>query len=116
MNPGTPTIEKASSTTVVTGGSFPYDGSPHPATVAVTGAGGLNLTPTPIYSGSCIAAPTTVAQGTSCTASYTYPGDDNHTTSTDSATVTITKAPVKVVVGERQSHVRRDIKDSEPDR
>ena len=115
MNPGTLTIEKASSTTVVTGGSFPYDGSAHSATVSVTGAG-LNLTPTPIYSGSCIAAPTTVAQGTSCTASYTYPGDDNHTTSTDSATVTITKAPVKVVVGERQSPVRRDIKDSEPDR
>ena len=78
-------IDKATSTTVVTGGTFTYDGNPHPATVSVTGAGGLNLTPAPSYSGGCSAAPVYVNQTTPtpCTASYTYVGDDNHTSSSD---------------------------------
>jgi hypothetical protein len=45
-------IGKASSTTVVTvtGAPFTYTGSAQtPATVSVTGAGGLNLTPTADY-------------------------------------------------------------------
>src|SRR5205809_313512 len=90
--PGSLTIGQASSTTTVTGGSFVYDGSAHAATVSVTGAGGLSLTPAPGYSGSCSTAPTRQGQGTSCTASYTYAGDANHTGSNGSATVTITQA------------------------
>src|SRR5439155_791304 len=93
------TIAKAASTTTVTGGSFPYDGTAHPATVVVTGAGGLNLTPSPSYSGSCSAAPVTVAQGASCTASYSFAGNANHNASSGSAAITITQAPVKVLVG-----------------
>ena len=87
-------IDKAISTTVVTGGTFTYDGNPHPATVSVTGAGGLNLTPAPSYSGGCSAAPVYVNQTTPtpCTASYTYVGDDNHTGSSGSSTITITTA------------------------
>jgi hypothetical protein len=84
------TIGKAASTTVVTGGSFPYNGTAHGATVSVTGAGGLSLTPAPTYSGSCTSAPVTVAQGSACTASYTYAGDSNHNGSSGSALVIIT--------------------------
>jgi hypothetical protein len=86
------TITKATSTTTVSGGgSFPFDGNPHAATVAVTGAGGLSLTPSPDYSGACSAAPVHVAQ-TPCTASYTFAGDGDHTGSSDSTIITITKA------------------------
>jgi hypothetical protein len=92
------TVTQAPSMTVVTGGSFPYNGNPHPATVSVTGAGGLSLSPAPIYSGSCTSAPVTVPQGASCTASYTYAGDANHTGSSGSATITITPVYVKSVV------------------
>jgi hypothetical protein len=45
-----------------------------PATVSVTGAGGLNLTPTADYANNTNAG--------TATASYTFAGDDNHTGST----------------------------------
>jgi hypothetical protein len=87
------TINQAASTTTVTGGTFVYDGLPHPATVSVSGAGMLSLTPSPTYGGgSCSSAPITVAQGSSCTASYTYSGDLNHTSSSGNDTVVITPA------------------------
>src|SRR5205823_758742 len=86
-------------TVTVTGGSFTYDGAAHAATVSVTGSGGLNLSPAPTYSGSCSAPPVTVAQGAACTASYTYAGDANHSAGSGSGAVTITSAPVKVLVG-----------------
>ena len=93
-------IGKAASMTVVTvagGASFTYDGNAHPATVLVTGAGGLNLTPDPEYS--CGHAPKDVADS-GCTASFTYLGDANHYGSTDSKTYTITQAtPTVNVVG-----------------
>ncbi|MFC0262871.1 hypothetical protein, partial [Fontibacter flavus] len=60
-------IEKAPTTTVVTinGGPFTYTGSAvTPATVSVTGAGGLDLSPDPVYANN-------VNAGTA-TASYTY--------------------------------------------
>ena len=84
------TIEKTSSTTTVTGGTFNYDGNPHPATVSVAGAG-LNLAPTPSYSGGCSAAPVYVYETTplACTATYTYAGDANHTGSSGSANIII---------------------------
>ena len=81
------TIDKASSTTTVTivGGPFTYTGSAQtPATVAVTGAGGLSLTPAANY-------PNNVNAGTA-TASYTYAGDANHLGSSDSVNFTIDKA------------------------
>jgi len=56
----------------------------------VTGAN-LSLNPAPVYSGACSAAPVNVAD-TPCIASYTYPGDANHTGSNGSATINITKA------------------------
>ena len=88
------TINKASSTTVVSGGgTYVFDSFPHPASVSVTGAGGLNLNPPPVYSGNCSAAPVTVAQ-TPCTASYTFAGDANHNGSNGSTVINIINAIV----------------------
>lgn len=87
----TTSAQKAATTTTVTGGTFPYDGNAHPGTVTITGAGGLNLTDSPVYSGACSAAPVNVAE-TPCTASYTYAGDDNYTGSSGSATINISQA------------------------
>ena len=89
---GSITINKAASVTTVTvagGESFTYDGNAHPANVSVTGAGGLNLAPAPVYS--CGHAPVDVADS-GCTASYTYLGDANHLGSSDSKSYTISKA------------------------
>ena len=75
----TVTITKASSTTVVTivGGPFTYNGSAQtPATVLVTGAGGLSLTPTASYANNTVAG--------TATASYSYAESANHTGSSDS--------------------------------
>ena len=65
-------IDKAVTTTTVTinGGPFTYTGAAQtPATVSVTGAGGLNLTPTASYANN-------INAGTA-TASYSYAGDAN---------------------------------------
>jgi hypothetical protein len=84
-------INKASSSVTVSGGgSYVYNGAAHSASVSVTGAG-LSLTPAPVYSGACSTAPISVPE-TPCTASYTYPGDANHSGSSGSTTITITKA------------------------
>jgi hypothetical protein len=89
-------INKANSTTVVSGNfTFTYDGNAHSATVSVTGAGGLSLTPDPVYS--CGHAPINVADS-GCTASYNFAGDDNHNPSSDSKTYTIAKATPLVTV------------------
>src|SRR5947199_391339 len=87
-------ITPAASLTKVTGGTFPFDGSAHAASVLVTGASSLSLTPSPSYSGGCSAAPIHVAQTTptACTASYSFAGDGDHTGSNDSATIVITPA------------------------
>src|SRR5207237_4762700 len=71
-----------------------FDGSAHAASVLVTGVGGLSLTPSPNYSGGCLAAPIHVAETTptACTASYSFAGDGDHLGSSDSATIVINKA------------------------
>ena len=87
---GSLTINQAPSFTTVSGiFSFTYDGNAHPATVAVTGAGGLSLTPSPMYS--CGHAPIIVADS-GCIASYTFAGDLDHTGSSDSRSYSISKA------------------------
>jgi parallel beta-helix repeat protein len=92
-------ISQASSSTIVTGGTFTYDTFAHAATVSVTGVN-LSLTPAPAYSGGCVAAPVNVSETTptACTASYTFAGDANHSGSTGSATITINKAPTTTTV------------------
>ena len=88
-------ISKAASSVTVTGGSFTYDGSAHAASAVASTTVGALSNPNAVvisYSGSCTAAPTTVAEGSSCTATGTYPGDENHSGSSNSATIVINKA------------------------
>ena len=88
------TITPASSTTVVSGGgTFVYDGSGHPLSATVTGAGGLSAS-VPVVG--CVASPTDVAD--SCTGTATYAGDANHDGSSASDSVTITPASSTTVV------------------
>ncbi|MFV8465855.1 beta strand repeat-containing protein, partial [Flavobacterium sp. LB1P62] len=87
------TIGKAATTTVVTiaAGTFTYAGSAiTPATVTVTGAGSLNLTPSAVYLNN-------INAGTA-TASYTYAATANYLSSTDSEDFTIEKAATTTVV------------------
>ncbi|MER2998157.1 MBG domain-containing protein [Pontibacter populi] len=85
------TIAKAPSQTVITinGSSFTYTGAPiEPATVSVTGAGGLNLSPGATYSNNTNAG--------DATASYSFAGGANHEPSYDSKTFTIGKATLTI--------------------
>src|SRR5204863_8744610 len=81
-------------TTASVGGSFVFDGSAHAASVLVTGAGSLILTPSPSYSGGCTPSlhDALPISPTACTASYSFAGDGDHTGSNDSATIVITPA------------------------
>ncbi len=90
------TIDKAGSTTTVTCTGTPiFTGSAiTPCSVSVTGVGGLNLTPTPVYANNVNA--TTV--GNLASASYTFNGDANHTGSSDNETFSIGKAGSTVTV------------------
>src|SRR5207248_9869148 len=91
--------ERATAVTVAGGVSFTYDGLSHPATVAVTGIGGLNDSPAPVYS--CGHAPINFADS-GCTASYSFAGDANHNGSSDTKTYIIAKigsATVGTVAG-----------------
>jgi hypothetical protein len=85
------TVNKAATITTVTmaAGPFPYTGSPQtPATVLVTGAGGLSLTLTPTYADNTNAG--------TAKASYSYTGDANYLASSDSKTFTIGKFPLTI--------------------
>jgi len=86
-------IGKAATTTVVTitGAPFTYTGSPiEPATVSVTGPGGLNLTPAANYTNNTDAG--------TATASYTYAETANYLGSSDSKGFTIDKAIATVTL------------------
>lgn len=93
-------VDPADTVTTVTGGTFDYNGAAHPATVKVTAFNGtVDLTPaSPVvaYTGSCSAAPVTVAEGANCTASYSYAGDSNYKPSNGSAAIIIN--PVNATV------------------
>jgi hypothetical protein len=85
----TASIDKAGSTTTVTcdAGPFVYNGSAHtPCSASVTGAGGLNESPSVDYSNNLDAG--------TATASASYPGDANHEGSNDSQSFTIDKRTV----------------------
>ena len=78
--------QAASTTTVMCPVSVTYNGAAQtPCTVAVTGAGGLNLTPAPVYGNN-------TNPGTA-SASYAFASDANHTGSADSRNFTIANAP-----------------------
>src|SRR5918996_107757 len=90
------TIEKASSTTVVTfeTGPYTYRGTAFTATAVVTGVGGLNQPVAVVYSGDCI----NVTGANGCTATATFAGNTNHNGSSDSKSITIEKASSTTVV------------------
>ena len=89
-------ITKAASATVVTCSpiSVVYNGTAQtPCSTSVTGAGGLSLTPDPVYTNNTNAG---IAG-----AAYTYTGDTNHTGSSDTETFEITPAvPSCTVTGD----------------
>jgi hypothetical protein len=88
------TVGKSSSTTSITWEPAPYTyrGTAFTATAVVIGAGGLNQAVPVTYTGNC--KNVTVTNG--CTASASYPGDANHTPSSDSKSITITQALLTV--------------------
>lgn len=95
-------IGKAASTTAVTAADATYDGAPHGATAAVSGAGGLSQTVVVSYVGrngtiyaSSGSAPTNAGD---YTASASFDGDANHTSSTDSRNFSLAKAASTVTV------------------
>ena len=92
---GTLTITAASSVTTVTCTGTPiYSGlAQTPCTATVTGVGLVSATLTPTYTNNVNAGTGTA------TASASYPGDVNHTGSSDTATFSIAKAPVIATAG-----------------
>ena len=89
------TIDKATSVTALTFEASPYTyrRTAFTATAGVTGAGGLTQSVAVVYSGEC----TNVTSANGCTATATFAGDANHTGSSDSKSITITKATPTVV-------------------
>ncbi|MCX6460743.1 MAG: fibronectin type III domain-containing protein [Actinobacteria bacterium] len=87
------TIGKATSSTVVScTPSVTYTGiAQTPCSVSVWGVGGLSSTPSPTYANNTNA-------GDPASASYSYVGDANHNSSSDSANFTIGKASSSTVV------------------
>ena len=85
-----PAAEETTVTTVTCApGPFVYTGEPiTPCSVTVTGTDGLSLTPDPVYSNNLGAG--------IATASYEYPGDANHSGSSDSETFAIAQATLFV--------------------
>ena len=96
--PGSFTIGKAASTTMLTfeAGPYVYRATAFTATAVATGPGGLSVPVTPVtYSGDCI----NVTAG-GCTANASYGGDGNHNGSSGSLSIAITpEIPMISVAG-----------------
>jgi probable HAF family extracellular repeat protein len=110
---GTLTINKAGSTTTVTVGNTTFDGQPHGGTATVTGAGGLSQSVTPLtYAGrnGTTYGPSTTAPTNAgdYTASASFAGDANHTSSSDSKDFQIAKASQTITFGSLSNKVFGD--------
>ena len=77
-------------------GPYVYRGSAFTATAVVTGAGGLNAPVAVVYTGDC----TNVTTTNGCTATATYAGDANHDGSSDTKSITITKATASIALSD----------------
>jgi hypothetical protein len=102
---GSITINKATPTVSVTGGPFTYDGSPHAATVTVTGVGGVSVPGTttlnyagvpPTSYGPSTTAPTNA--GTYAARAVFTSSDPNYENALGSAQITINKAATTTTV------------------
>ena len=86
-------IERATATVSVTGGTFGYDGHPHPATGSVTGVGGVDLGPlTFTYNGSSI-PPVSV---TTYAVVASFAGTADYEAASDTATIIVAPAPLSI--------------------
>jgi Concanavalin A-like lectin/glucanases superfamily/MBG domain (YGX type)/Bacterial Ig-like domain (group 3)/IPT/TIG domain/MBG domain len=84
-------VSKATATVTAAGGTFTYDGQPHPATGSVTGLNGMSIgTPSFTYNGS--AQPPVAAGSYAVVASFA--GNANYEPASASATIAIGKASV----------------------
>jgi len=84
-------VSRAIATVAAVGGTFTYDGQPHPATGSATGLNGVSLgAPSFTYNGS--AQPPATAGSYAVVASFA--GNANYEPASASATITIGKAPV----------------------
>ncbi|MDE3153866.1 MAG: hypothetical protein KGN76_02135 [Acidobacteriota bacterium] len=91
----TVTINKATPAVTVTGGTFTYDGTPHAATVSVTGVGGAALSPVTVtYNG----APDVPVHGGSYAVAASFAGDANYLPASGTASISITRALPAMVV------------------
>jgi hypothetical protein len=96
------TVLKASARLLITGGTFTYDGQPHPATVTATGVFGESLTDglSVSYSGNANgSAGAPVGAGT-YSASVQFAGNDNYEAGTASAVIIISRAPLTVTAND----------------
>lgn len=101
-NPASATgvVDIARATPVVnaTGGTFSYDGLPHPATASATGIGGVSLGPVVVtYNGSA----TPPVSGGSYTVLAAFSGDGNHTGGSATSTIVINAIPLTVTADDK---------------
>jgi len=90
-------VAKATPAVTAAGGTFTYDGQPHPATGAVTGLNGASLgTPSFTYNGS--AQPPVAAGSHAVVASFA--GNANYASASTPATITIGRAPLSIRAGD----------------
>ena len=95
-------ITKATSTTTVSAGGATYDGSQHGGTAAVIGAGGLSQSVAVSYVGkpgtTYLSSATAPANAGDYTATATFAGDSNHSTSSGSTDYSIATAATTTTV------------------
>jgi len=89
---GTIVINPAMPTVVVTGGTFAYDGSPHPAKATATGVGGATVAGTFSFTYNGSSTPPTNA-GTYAVVATFASGDPNYSNATGTGSITITAGP-----------------------
>lgn len=89
------TVAKATPRLTASGGTFTYDGAPHPATATATGVGGATLGPlTFTYNGTS----NVPVNAGSYAAVISFAGDENYSASFTTASISIVKATAMVTV------------------
>ena len=88
-------IDKATPTVAATGGTFTYDGNPHPAGGSVTGVGGAVLGPLAFTYNGAAEAPRNAG---TYEVVASFAGNSNYNAASGGATITIAKAAATVTV------------------
>ncbi len=95
LTPGLFKITPATASVVVTGGTFTYDGQPHPASCTVYGVGGTTLPSTLTYT----PGPGVPVNAGSYTATCAFAGNANYPPMSDSAPIVINRRAATIVAG-----------------